>query len=442
MGLRRHGCDGSVPSVDRQARAGRREAPRAGDGLVALYVHIPYCLAKCPYCDFNSYAASTWPEHEYAAALERELETRAAEEPLRSATIGTVFFGGGTPSLLAPRTIGALLEAVARVRPIADGAEITLEANPGTVDAARLAGFRAAGVSRLSLGVQSFQPPTLEALGRRHSVDDSRAALRDARRAGFADLSLDLIHAVPGQDLRSCEADLDAAVAVAPEHVSTYALTYESGTAMHRDLRAGGLRRAPEELEVAMFHTVRERLGRAGFEHYEISNHARPGHAARHNLAYWRGVPYVGLGAGAHSYSPGAHPWYRGPATTMRPCRSAGGADPGSGPSPGESYGTRWENLRDPNGYMASVLASGQAVASHESLTRAQAMGEACWLGLRELAGVDPEAFAARFGESLLAAFPHVEDLLGEGLLERHGSRIALAERGLLLADSVFASFL
>jgi len=387
---------------------------------VALYLHIPYCLAKCPYCDFNSYAARVWPEDAYADALLAELARRAQHAPFRGAVATSVFFGGGTPSLFAPRTIARLLEGVARSVALAPDVEITLEANPGTVDEERLADFVAAGVNRLSIGIQSFQPDLLLALGRRHSVEDSLRALAAARSGGFANLSLDLIYAVPGQSLEACAADVEQAIAIAPEHVSAYNLTYEKGTAMHRELREGRLRPAPEELEVAMFHLVRDRLAGAGYAQYEISNYAQPGRAARHNQAYWRGVPYLGLGAGAHSFVP----------------RTGAPEDDGS-------YGSRWENLRDPNRYMEAVRADGTAVgAMHEELTRGEAMGEACWLALRERRGLDVAAFAVRFGEPLRDAFPHVDELIGDGLVEWHDQHLRLTTQGLLVADSVFASFL
>ncbi len=388
--------------------------------VVALYVHVPYCLAKCPYCDFNSYAAQVWPEERYADALLEELESRAGEAPFRAATVQSVFFGGGTPSLFAPRTIVRLLEGVRACLDVAPDAEVTLEANPGTVDEARLQGFRAAGVNRMSFGVQSFQPALLAALGRRHSVEDSRRALAAARAAGFDNLSLDLIHSIPGEDLAACADDLAQAIAIGPEHISAYNLTYEKGTAMQRDLAAGRIHPVPEELEVAMLHLVRERLEAAGYAQYEISNYARPGRASRHNQAYWRGLPYLGIGAGACSFVP----------------RDGTAADGRS------SFGTRWENLRDPNRYMAAVEETGVAVGTREELTRAQAMGEACWLGLRERRGLDPDAFAARFAEPLEAAFPHVAELVAQGLVEWHDGRLRLTTQGLLLADAVFASFL
>ena len=388
-----------------------------GSQAVALYVHIPYCLAKCPYCDFNSYAARVWPEDAYADALLSELAHATREGIFPRGTATSIFFGGGTPSLFAPRTIARLLDGAARELTIAGDVEITLEANPGTVDEERLAGFVAAGVNRLSFGIQSFHPELLLALGRRHSVEDSFRALRAARDAGVKNLSLDLIYAVPGESLDACAADVACAVEIAPEHVSAYNLTYEKGTALFRELQEGRVDPAPEELEVAMFHLVRERLANAGYAQYEISNYAQPGREARHNQAYWRGTPYLGLGAGAHSFVP----------------RDAS-AD-------GTSYGTRWDTLRDPNRYMEAIRAAGVAVASREELTRAQAMGEACWLGLRERRGIDLEQFAARFATPLREAFPHVDQLLADGLVEWHEQHLRLTTQGLLVADSVFASF-
>ena len=388
-----------------------------GSQAVALYVHIPYCLAKCPYCDFNSYAARVWPEDAYADALLSELAHATREGIFPRGTATSIFFGGGTPSLFAPRTIARLLDGAARELTIAGDVEITLEANPGTVDEERLAGFVAAGVNRLSFGIQSFHPELLLALGRRHSVEDSFRALRAARDAGVKNLSLDLIYAVPGESLEACAADVARAIEIAPEHVSAYNLTYEKGTALFRELQEGRVDPAPEELEVAMFHLVRERLANAGYAQYEISNYAQPGREARHNQAYWRGTPYLGLGAGAHSFVP----------------RDAS-AD-------GTSYGTRWDTLRDPNRYMEAIRAAGAAVASSEELTRAQAMGEACWLGLRERRGIDVGQFAARFATPLREAFPHVDQLLADGLVEWHEQHLRLTTQGLLVADSVFASF-
>jgi oxygen-independent coproporphyrinogen-3 oxidase len=388
-------------------------ADRAGIGL---YIHIPYCLSRCPYCDFNTYAVRSWPEDAYADALRDELVAYASEPPFRGRHVATIFFGGGTPSLFRPETIASLIDHAARHLGVDASAEITLEANPGTVDRTRLAGFRSAGVNRLSLGVQSFDDGSLAKLGRHHSAEDSLVALRCARDAGFDNLSLDLIYAIPDQDLRDCERDVSAAIAVAPEHVSAYGLTYEKGTPLERDRAAGRVAPVDEEVELAMYAAVRERLGSAGYAHYEISNYARPGAMARHNRAYWQGVSYLGLGAGAHSFA-------------AREITATG-------------WGARWSNVRDPNAYAARARAQGQAVADREDLTRTQAMGEACWLGLRQIEGLAAGEFEQRFGETIASAYPQTGAMVEQGLLVWRGDRLALSARGLELADSVFASFL
>lgn len=377
----------------------------------SLYVHIPYCQAKCPYCDFNSYAAATWPEDAYARALIAELRARSAEPPFAGAAVGTIFFGGGTPSLFQPATIGALLDAIAATCALAEDLEVTLEANPGTVERERLAGFRAAGVTRLSFGIQSFQPDLLTTLGRVHDADDARAAIRAARAAGFDDLNLDLIFAVPGGTRAAWEADVAEAVRWAPEHVSAYNLTYEPGTPFHTLRSRGALQPLDDEDELWMYQHARSVLAGAGYEQYEISNFARPGHAARHNQSYWRGVDYLGLGAGAHSYA--------------------------STPD----WGRRWSNERIPERYVAAVE-RGDPTSSRERLSFENAAAEFLFLGLRERRGIDPAAFAARFGSPLDAVHPEVATFRADGFLVERDGRLALSERGLLVADAIFTAFL
>ncbi len=376
----------------------------------SLYVHIPYCEAKCPYCDFNSYAAATWPEERYAGALIDELRAYAGVAPWHGATVATIFFGGGTPSRFRPATIAAVLDAVAATYPLAADVEITLEANPGTVERARLAGFRSVGINRLSFGIQSFQPALLTTLGRIHTADDSRAAITAARAAGFDNLNLDLIFAVPGQTHAMCAADVAEVVRYGPEHVSAYNLTYEPSTPFHTRRARGELLPLGEDDELWMYQHVRATLDDAGYRQYEISNFARPDRAARHNQSYWRGIPYLGVGAGAHSY-----------------------AD-----TPG--WGRRWSNERLPERYIAAV-GSGNAVGGGEDLSYETAAGEFVFLGLREHAGIDPAAFHARFGRSVEAVFPIVATFCADGLLARRDGRLALSERGLLVADSIFAAF-
>ncbi len=378
----------------------------------SLYIHIPYCHSKCPYCDFNSYAASTWPEERYVDALLAELASRADSGPWTNGSIATIFFGGGTPSLFRPESIGRVIEAAARRFGIDRDAEITLEANPGTVDSARLAGMRAAGVNRISFGAQSFNPATLKFLSRIHSADETREAARLAHRAGFERLNLDLIFAVPGQTVEDVRCDIEAVAALAPDHVSAYNLTFEEGTAFFTDLKRGKIRQLSSDDQAAMYAMVREELPRRGYPMYEISNYAPPGHEARHNLTYWRAESYLGIGAGAHGY-----------------------AREGAG-------GRRWWNERAPNRYLERALADGNAEAGAESIDEKTAAGEFVFLNLRLREGFMLAEFEKRFGCSFDAAFgPLVERLVDDELLIREPDRIRLSERGLELADSVFAEF-
>jgi oxygen-independent coproporphyrinogen-3 oxidase len=288
---------------------------------------------------------------------------------------------------------------------------VTLEANPGTVTGARLAGYRAAGVNRLSLGAQSFHPAHLRTLGRDHGPDDTRTAVEAARRAGFGDVSLDLIFAVPGETAPEWEADLAAAVALGPTHVSTYSLTFEPGTPFDAWRATGRLRAVSDDVEAAMADAAEAILTGAGYERYEISSFARPGFVSRHNTSYWDGSDYLGVGAGAHSFS-------RAPAP-----------------------GCRRANERLPQRYAAAVTAGGTATASDERLTAAQARGEFCFTGLRRTAGFTRDAFRERFGVEIEAAFPHLGGLVGDGLVEVAGDRVRLTARGRRFADAVGATF-
>jgi oxygen-independent coproporphyrinogen III oxidase len=374
----------------------------------ALYVHVPWCRHICPYCDFNVHAAATPPEDEYVAALVAEMEAHA---PWHGRGAKSVYVGGGTPSLFSPAALARMLGAVARVFGIVDGAEITLEANPGTVDCDTLAGYRATGVNRLSLGAQSFDARHLRTLGRDHGPDDTRAAVEAARDAGFANVSLDLIFAVPGETADDWERDLAAAIALGPEHVSAYALTYEERTPFHAWRASGRLRPVDHDTEATMAEAAAMILPAAGYSRYEISSFARPGFAARHNQSYWDGSDYLGVGAGAHSF--------------------------GRRPAPGR----RWMNERLPARYLAAVATRGTAVATEEHLTETQARAEFCFSGLRRTIGVDADAFRVRFGVDLATAFPHVAGLVADGLVETAGGRVRLTERGRRFADTVAATF-
>jgi len=262
---------------------------------LSLYVHLPWCVAKCPYCDFNSHARrSELPERAYVDALLADLERDLAETGGRP--LQTIFLGGGTPSLFSPEAIAVLLEGIARRAPVTPGAEITLEANPGTVDESRFAGFREAGVNRLSLGVQSFDDGLLKAIGRIHDAATAARAVESARRAGFDNLNLDLMFALPGQTQAQARSDLTRALSLQPEHISRYQLTLEPGTPFHH---------RPPSLPDADAAWDMQRQGggllrKAGYRQYEVSAWARPGRRCRHNLNYWRFGDYLGIGAGAH----------------------------------------------------------------------------------------------------------------------------------------------
>jgi len=379
----------------------------------SLYVHIPYCQAKCPYCDFNSYAASAWPEEDYTRALIGEIERRGAQAPFGGEMLRTIFFGGGTPSLFAPESIGRILDAANRRFGIERDAEITLEANPGTVDSAKLAGIRAAGVNRLSFGAQSFNDRTLKFLGRIHNAEDTRIAARLAHRAGFTRLNLDLIFAVPGQTIADVKNDIAEAAALEPDHISAYNLTFEEGTAFFAEMKRGRITPLLSDEQAAMYSLVREEIPRRGYPMYEISNYARPGSEARHNLTYWRAQSYLGAGAGAHGFALGQN-----------------------------DYGRRWWNERAPGKYIEATLRDGLPEAGAETIDAATGASEFVFLNLRLRAGFRLADFRARFGRGFDEVFgARAARLFEGGLLERADGNIRLTDRGLELADSIFAEF-
>ena len=326
--------------------------------------------------------------------------------------IRTIFFGGGTPSLFDPKSIGEIIDAADRVCGIEDDAEITLEANPGTVDLAKLTGMRAAGVNRISFGAQSFNAATLKFLGRIHSADETRAAAKMAHRAGFDRLNLDLIFAVPGQTVADVLFDIESVAALEPDHISAYNLTFEEGTAFFTDLKRGRIKQLATDEQAAMYQTVREEIPRRGYAMYEISNYAPPGHEARHNLTYWRGQTYLGIGAGAHSY-----------------------AGDGRG-------GRRWWNEKLPSRYISAIEDRANAEAGAETIDEATAQSEFVFLNLRLRDGFALADFHERFGRNFECIFGVVATpLFNNGLLTLDRGRIKLTDRGLEMADSVFAEF-
>lgn len=381
----------------------------------SLYIHIPYCISKCPYCDFNSHVVSVIPEEAYSRALLQELDTYASAEHWRDRTMQSIFFGGGTPSTFLPQTIGKILDHVAHKFTLQSGCEITLEANPGTVDSAKFGGYRNAGVNRISVGIQSFQPRLLKFLGRVHTAEEGRKALEVVVRAGFDNFSLDLIFANPGQTLKELEDDLNAALEYRSPHLSAYNLTFEEGTPFHHEYRCGRLSALTEDEEIAMAELIEAKLGAAGLKRYEISNYALPNCYSRHNMNYWQLGDYLGLGAGAHSYLQ----------TDMD-----------------STLGRRWSNEKNPGRYMALINENGIAITDREEIDRDKTAGEFLFLGLRMTSGVSSEAFRSRFGRSPVDFYPKIKTWREGELMEEKNGNLKLTAKGLLLANSIFVEFM
>lgn len=399
------------------AKGAGRYHPGVDDPSLGVYLHVPFCERVCPYCDFAVVAArplAAEREARYVAALRAELAARAPQ--LAGRRLASVYLGGGTPSLLRPESVAALVGAVRAAFPEGEP-EVTLELNPSTTERARLPGFREAGVTRLSVGIQSFDDTVLRRLGRAHRAEEGHATLAAARGAGFGNLSLDLIFAAPGQDMATLERDLAAVCAFGPEHVSTYALTVEEATPFARATARGQLRLPDEETAARMMERVAEALAAAGLRRYEISSFARPGQASRHNRRYWQRRAVLGLGVGAWSSDP---------------------------PGPDRPHGGRRANVRDLETYLARVEAGLPAEAAPaEVLDARTARGEAMFLGLRTAEGLSAAAFAAEFGAPPRHWYAkEIADLVAGGLLlEDATGDLRLSSRGVLLSDSVFACF-
>ncbi len=397
--------------------------------MVALYVHWPFCLSKCPYCDFNSHVRPTVDQDRWRRALVRETQTALAayraDHP--DARVESVFFGGGTPSLMAPRTVAALIDAVHRHWRVAGDVEITLEANPGSSERARFAAYGTAGVNRLSLGVQALDDDALRALGRRHDRRQALAALACARDH-FPRLSFDLIYARPGQTAASWRAELEAATALAGDHLSLYQLTIEPGTAFHALWRRGALALPEEDTGAALYEATQEVLEAAGLPAYEVSNHARPGAECRHNLTYWRGGDYVGIGPGAHGRLGGDGGSPRGPKTAWGP----GGGTVAS------------RQRRAPEAWLAAVEAHGHGTRERVRLTPAERRDEILMMGLRLAEGVVRERFRRLAGTDIERAVSPdaLARLVAGGFLELDGDGLRTTAAGRRRLDAVLTALL
>ncbi len=369
-----------------------------------MYLHVPFCVRKCPYCDFYSVAdPSLIPS--FVDALLGEIHCHGHE----AWRFDSLYFGGGTPSLLPPGVVGRLLAAAGQAFDILPRTEITLEVNPGTVDAGRLRAYRDLAVNRLNIGVQSFQDRHLEFLGRIHTVADARRTIRAARTAGFDNIGLDLMYGLPGQEADDWRADLEAALAFAPEHLSCYLLTYETGTPLDRARRKGDIRPLTEGRAADLFRQTIEVLGARGYRQYEISNFAAAQQLeSRHNWKYWTRAPYLGLGPSAHSFKDEVRRW----------------------------------NVRSVRTYIERLAREQDPTEASERLTKSQRLTEAIYLGLRTTEGLWLDVFARQFGCDFQVVFDEtIRSLKQAGLARLTRERFFLTPEGMLLLDSIAVAF-
>jgi oxygen-independent coproporphyrinogen-3 oxidase len=391
---------------------------------VSLYVHIPFCRAKCAYCDFNSYSGLDHLFEKYVRALQTEMRWVNSAQQIgatvpcrrgRSLKANTIYLGGGTPTVLPLALLGEVLDACREHFILAEGAEITVEANPGAADDGYLAGLLEMGVNRLSLGVQSFHDDELRLLGRIHTTAQAVETYRLAREMGFGNVNLDLIYGLPRQTVSSWQGTLQQAIHLQPDHLSLYCLTVEEDTLLGQRIARGELPALDPDLAAEMYTLAEEMLDREGYVHYEISNWAQPGHECRHNLTYWRNQSYLGLGAGAHSYFDKK----------------------------------RWHSVLSPADYIARLEADLQgpsppSVKEVEEIGEPLEMAETMILGLRLVQeGVRLADFRERFGRELMDVYSGEIGAMGQaGLLEVEKERVRLTARGRLLGNEVFQRFL
>jgi oxygen-independent coproporphyrinogen III oxidase len=378
----------------------------------SLYLHIPFCHTRCHYCDFNTYAGILPLREPYVRALLSEIALAGTYAQLPTGSprrARTIFWGGGTPSLLSVEQIARILEACFTSFAVDAGAEITLEANPGTLSRVQLQGLRAAGINRLSMGAQSFDAELLKTLGRIHSPAEITQAVQNARAAGFTSINLDFMFGLPGQTMRHWRQTLDRALDLHPEHFSLYSLIIEEGTPFYTWTHEGRISPADEDLCADMYEYADERLQAAEYENYEISNWSLPGHQSRHNLTYWHNLPYIGMGAGAYS--------------------SFGGR--------------RFSNERDPQAYIRLLKAGQRPEVESETIERAQAMAETAFLALRTAKGLHLPTFEQRFSQPFSRFVgKRLQLVQAAGLLEYDQHWLRLSKRGRLLGNEVFLRLL
>jgi len=385
-----------------------------GDKDFSIYVHIPYCLQKCPYCDFNTFAAVKWPENEYVDAVLAELQYYSRKPEWKNQKVSTVFFGGGTPSIFSPESLGKVIQKAKELFSFSDNCEISMEANPGSLKLETLAEFHKNQINRISFGVQSFHQKTLDSLGRFHNADQSKEAISLARKAGFKNISVDIMFGAPNQTIEELEHDLNIISNLKPDHVSAYSLTIEKGTPFFQSYSKGILKLPTDELFLEMMSLISINLSAEGFNRYEISNYSKPGYESLHNKRYWDRYPYLGLGAGAHSFEKTSN-----------------------------QYGKRWSNLSSPEKYISEIQKNGFASSWNEILSEKEAYFEFFFTGLRNIKGVSLCQFKEEFGiDSSEIYGENISRLINNNLLERKENFLLLTKKGIEISDSVLESFL
>ncbi len=391
---------------------------------MGIYVHVPFCKTKCPYCDFNTYQGIESLADAYIDAVTAEISLWG--RVLQSPRVNTVFLGGGTPSYLPEDGVGRIVQAIRNAFSLRRDAEITVEANPDDLDEPKCAYLLSLGFNRLSIGVQSADPALLNMLGRRHGPEQAALAFRTARAAGFTDVNLDLMYGLPGQTMKQWRDTVEQVISWDPKHLSLYCLTLEEGTPMHRQVRDGALARPDEDLAADMYSHARTTLAEAGYRHYEVSNWCRPGHESRHNVGYWRNLPYLGVGPGAHSSLAG-HRFWQVSSPRMYIARVKAWAD------------------SDPKACSAmtgELLGAICPVAGWEQIDIDTACAETMFLGLRLLDGLDLAAASEQVGIDLESKYrSQIRDLIALGMLEQQDSRLQLTSGAYLIANQVFMRF-
>lgn len=393
------------------------------DNGLSIYIHVPFCEKKCPYCDFNSFETTSVDEPEYVEAVSKELSLLLKKYSNYNfpKKLYTLYFGGGTPSTLSPKALESIIKSVGRSFKITKDTEITIEANPGSSDILKFKDYLGIGINRLSLGIQSFHDEELKTLGRIHNGFEAKKAIEAAIESGFENISLDLIFALPNQTTNNFMNNLDTALSFDVQHISLYGLTYEEGTAFYTDLKSGVLEELNDETYIDMYALAVSKLKAYGFDRYEISNFAREGFISKHNNNYWQRKDYLSLGPGAHSFLKDL-----GPA-------------PGSGP-----YGTRWRNVKNYEKYL-SLINSGDLSSMEfiEVLSQDDAFKEAVMLGLRTTKGIEVDKIEAQFGHDLAHQIEKAShELIKSDFLTKEDRTLKLTHKGFKLNDSIINKLL